>query len=66
MEKIIPIEARHNIVQSGIFAETEAIISNGSETQLRLTLNNDHSGIVEVQFHELYEVPFRYPLEDVR
>lgn len=47
------------------FPETQVIVQNGAETQLRVTLNNDINGVVEVEFQELYEVPFRYPLQHV-
>jgi hypothetical protein len=52
-------------IPAKIFPETQVIVQNGTETQLRVTLNNNTSGVVEVEFQEMYETPFHYPLQRV-
>jgi hypothetical protein len=44
-------------------SETQVIIQNGADTQLRVTLNNGSNGLVEVEFQEMHETPFHYPLQ---
>lgn len=45
--------------------ETHVIVQNGVETQLRVTMNNNDNGLVEVEFYEVQEAPFRYPLQNI-
>jgi hypothetical protein len=62
METVQPkMQPASNTGSGNTFPETHVLIQNGPDTHLRVTLNNEISGVVEVEFHELYETPFRYP-----